>query len=131
MATFPVGLPRPQLSGYRLRVQPSIASTERERPAARMRRTATEPRIVASLIWIFTTEQFATFAEWWRTDLADGATAIDIQLPVGTWDSLHTGHVTGPYQADDLVGRWRVSLAIELHDLQRYTSGELATLLGA
>ncbi len=126
---YPTILPRPQRDGYMISVSGATIGTARERTAARCRSIGLGSRTTASLTWIFTADQFAFFAGWWRYDLQQGTELALIVLPNGNSDEAQPVRFIGPYAADDMVGRWKVSATVELTNPPRISSDDIAELL--
>jgi hypothetical protein len=127
--TYPGTLPRPQRNGYGYAVAPAATATMRDRPATRCRPMGRAAVATATLVWQFTTAQLRTFAAWWRTDLAGGSTPAVIALPNGFDDVAQPVRFLGPYQAEDLDGKWRITAAVELLSPPLLPADELAGIL--
>lgn len=125
---YPAILPRPQREGYALSVSGATIGTARERTSARCRSIGLGSRTTVSLTWIFTAAQLAFFAGWWRYDLQQGTGLAMIVLPNGNSDAAQPVRFLGPYTADDLGGRWKVSATVELTDPPRLTGDDIAGL---
>ena len=126
---YPAILPRPQRPGYAQAVGGASIGTARERTSARCRPIGLASRTAATLTWIFTPDQFAFFAGWWRHDIEQGTQVASLPLPNGHSDAPQQVRFLGPYAAEDLVGRWRVSATVELTAPPRLSADDIAGLL--
>jgi hypothetical protein len=126
--TYPGVLPRPQRSGYHISAAAMATATARDRTVPRCRRIGLAPVYVVSLTWIFTVEQFAVFCGWWRYDLAQGSALAQIILMNG-FDDITYVRFLCPYQAEDLDGKWKVSVQAELPTYPRMSQAALEALI--
>lgn len=127
--SYPTALPRPQRDGYSITAAAAAVGTARERAAERCRRIGRGSRSAVALVWHFTPAQFAVFAGWWRYDLDQGSLPALIVLPNGTADTAQPVRFLGAYTAEDLDGRWRVTVAAELLAPPRISADDIAGLI--
>lgn len=127
--SYPAILPRPQRAGYAMGVSGTTIGTPRDRTAARCRAIGLGSRTVAVLTWVFTADQFAFFAGWWRHDLEQGTQPAQVVLPNGNSEAAQPVRFLGPYAAEDLVGRWKVSATVELTAPPRLSADDIAGVL--
>lgn len=126
---YPAYLPRPQRDGYALAITGTTTATARERTAARCRATGRASRTTCTLTWILTPDQFASFAGWWRYDLAEGTVPALMALPNGHSDQPQAVRFLAPYAAEDLIGRWKVSAKVELDAPPRLNASDIAGII--
>lgn len=118
MATWPVTLPSPDISGYQLSpVDPTIR-TEMEAGAARARRRTAARNDLVAVSWTFTDAEMATFRTWFdsSSDAAGGSAWFSMDLAIGaTGLESHDCRFAGIWRATALPGlNWQVSARLEV-----------------
>lgn len=118
MATFPAGLPSPEISGYSLQQVDPVVRTEMESGAPRARRRTTARNDIVPVVWKLTDAQFATFRTWFdnSAEAAGGAAWFTISLAVGqTGLDTVEARFRESFRAAALPGlNWEVSATLEV-----------------
>ena len=126
---YPLTLPRPMHDGYAYTVSTLSGETTLDRGHSLRRRRGLGRTTRATLTFTYTRAEYVTFAEWWRNDIAYGTDTVSIKLRNGYGDVLQDIKITGPYQAENLSGGWRVQFPIELIDPPILPDGDLLPFL--
>jgi hypothetical protein len=128
-AALPAMLPRPQRDGYAIDTEATAVAGARDNASIRCRQVGRLPYTKMSLSWVLDDEEYAIFAGWYRYDLKNGSLPATIKLLNGHSDAAQSVRFLEPLQADDLLGRWRITAAVELIAPPRLSADDLTGIL--
>lgn len=113
---WPVGLPRPTVSGYGLNPVDQTIRTDMEVGSPRVRRRSLARLDMLDVAWKFTNAQMAVFREWFDTTAAGGASWFDVELATGDGEiALHQARFNGIWKSSLLPGlNWSVTAKLEV-----------------
>jgi len=104
MAYWPSQLPHPQLSGYQLAPQSSVARTDMDAGPARQRRRFTAAPTEITQSFRLTTDQLAIFEAWFEHRIASGADWFDAPMQNGQGVTTVECRFVEPWQTAPLGG---------------------------
>jgi len=118
MINYPAGLPRGLHNGRTYQTVSPLKRSELASGRARQRRKFTSVPTMASISWMFNSQQCRLFEIWWRDDLVDGSQWFEapLETPLGYQD--YTARFTDIYSGPSRVGPnlWSISAELELRD---------------
>lgn len=115
MATaFPVGITGPIRSSYAYILSTNSVETVNDRGLSRRRRIGNGKSVELNLAFRFSQDDFNTFAQWWRDDIAYGTEVFTISLLNGYEYGSFDCRIKGAYSAKNLVGIWEVGFPVEV-----------------
>lgn len=119
MATWPVELPVPTLSGYQGESGANVQRTDFDAGPARQRLRYGDAPDDLSLNWIFTPAEMVIFKAFWKTDLHKGTDWFLMHLDIGDgFADYDVRIVGGSYQYQALPGmNWQVSAKVEVRTI--------------
>lgn len=127
LSVWPETLPPPRVEGYSLSPRPSLLRTEMETGAARHRLRSLTALYQVQAEWRFSQDGFAIFDAWWALNTRMGEQWFVLPLAVPLEVQAVEARFLAPWQAELLPAqRWRVAAQLEIRDLQRLTTDELA-----
>jgi hypothetical protein len=116
MASFPISLPTPTVSGYQGKAGANVQRTDFDAGPARQRlRYGTAPDEV-SVSWKLKDAEFVTFKEFWRDEINKGTDYFLMDLPMGGGIATHeVRFVGGGYEYQILPGtNWQVTAKLDV-----------------
>lgn len=119
MATWPITLPAPSLSGYQGENGAKVIRTDFDGGPARQRLRFTSCPDDLSVSWIFTPSEMMMFKEFFKTDINEGVDWFTMSLNIGNGLASHEARfVSAKYQYQLLSGMdWLVSAKLDVTPL--------------
>ena len=115
---WPDSFPAPQISGYSLQPEESIARTSMDSGVARQRRRFTSSPTKVKLRWKMSQELFGFFQSWYIYKAKAGAEWITIDLSNGQGYNPSQARFTTPYSAKPLShDQWEVMADFEVREM--------------
>lgn len=130
---WPETLPLPSIEGYGLSPAVSMARTDIETGAARMRLRSTNTLYRVRADWRFTQEAFAVFEAWWAHVTRYGVAWFALPLMGGLGVQAVQARFVASWDSQLLIGnRWQVKAQLEVQEFPRLAVDELqvAAVLG-
>lgn len=118
MATFPIELPAPLLSGYTVAPAQAFMRSEVETGPARQRQRYSATPAKINCKWIFTAEHMLIFRAFFSDDINKGARWFDIYLNIGAGYAQYQARFSTQYQANLLKSDlWEISASLEVNNV--------------
>lgn len=122
---YPEGLPRGRHSGRSYQLVSPLLRSDLVSGRAMQRRRFTSVPTMASISWIFTSQQCQLFEGWWRDALVDGSQWFEAPLETPLGYQNYTARFTDIYSGPSRVGPklWSITAELELRDRPILPSG--------
>jgi hypothetical protein len=104
MATWPEGLPGPELGGYSVQTGNTLQRTQMDSGRARQRRRFTSVPVIANATWIFSEPEAQVFEGFFKHIINDGADYFELPLKTNMSYKNYIARFTEIYQGPESFG---------------------------